>query len=76
MSITSFRGNYVFLSNFYAVEYTYKDIKFKNSEQTHKWEKTSNDYDKEKVLDAKTAVEVKRIGHSIKVDIKVWDAKS
>lgn len=71
--ILEFRYDYYFLSNFYRYKFTYKDINFLNSEQAYQYAKAETDKDRIRVLLCSTPTEAKRIGHSIKCDIKKWD---
>ena len=73
MSLTIFKGKNSFLSNFTLCELRYKDIDFISIEQAYQWGKAENLKDKEAILKCKSSKESKKIGHSIKCDIKKWD---
>ena len=80
--VTSFTGNYFYLSNFYEAPVRIGKFTFKTSEaafQAAKYqamvggEKDKSDY-VETILNAKTANDTKQLGKRVAIDTVVWDA--
>lgn len=73
--ITSFRGTYIFLSNFYNCSFEYNGQIFYNSEQAYQYMKAETEEDKMEILRIKSPVLVKKFGHSMKINIKEFYKK-
>jgi len=71
--IMQFRGKYVFLSNFYGIEFMYKGHKFFNSEQAFHWEKAEDEESKNLILSTNSPIDAKKIGRKCKCGIEKWD---
>ena len=71
--IIQFRGKYVFLSNFYGIEFMYKGHKFFNSEQAFHWEKAEDEESKNLILSTSSPIDAKKFGRKCKCDVEKWD---
>ena len=78
MAITSFDGNYAWLSNFYPCFVTFEGIIYKSVEHAYQAAKTLNIYEREEIWAAKNPGRAKRLGQKaalrsdwddVKVDI-------
>jgi ribA/ribD-fused uncharacterized protein len=70
--ISSFRGKYRFLSNFYMCEVLYSDIIFPSAEHAYVSAKTTNPELRIKILKISSPADVKRFGKTMPVR-KDWD---
>jgi len=68
--IGRFSGQYDFLSNFYEEAFEFDGHVFKTAEHAYQAQKTIDDVDFEKVKNAKTAADAKKLGHKVYVR---WD---
>ena len=66
-AITSFRGKYAFLSNFYAAEVTYEGMTYPTSEAAFQAAKCLNMDDRIPFTETKNPVVVKRMGKQVKL---------
>ena len=74
--ITSFRGEYSFLSNFYSSPVHYQGMEFPTAEHAFQAAKTYNYETRKNILQAATPSEAKRLGRTIDLDLNWWnDAK-
>jgi len=64
-TIGRFKGQYDFLSNFYEHEFEYDGHIFKTAEHAYQAQKTIDDIDFEKVKNAKTPGDAKRLGNKL-----------
>jgi ribA/ribD-fused uncharacterized protein len=79
--ISSFRGDYFFLSNYYTAPFTWRGIEFHSGEQAFAYAKTffqSNGASaamyQQRILNAKTPGDAKKIGRNVDINVKEWDA--
>lgn len=70
--ITSFEGKYSFLSNFYACQTEYHNVKYPTSEHAYQAAKTSNPIQREAIKKADTPDDAKRMGRRIEIKSN-WD---
>lgn len=70
--ITSFEGKYSFLSNFYACQTEYHNVKYPTSEHAYQAAKTANPVQKEAIRKADTPDDAKRLGRRIEIKSN-WD---
>lgn len=71
-AITSFRGKYAFLSNFYDATFTYDGLTYQNSEAAFQAQKFVQDYDKKKFCNLNPS-EAKRLGRHVQLRTD-WDS--
>ena len=71
-SITSFRGKYAFLSNFYDATITYDGLTYQNSEAAFQAQKCVQDYDKKKFCNLNPS-EANRLGRHVQLRTD-WDS--
>lgn len=78
-TISSFDGDYAFLSNFFPSPIIYKSCLFLNVEQAYqgaKWQFGVNNENNKKYLNrifkSKTPSEAKRIGQTLQIDLVKW----
>jgi N-glycosidase YbiA len=80
-TITSFRDEHAFLSNFFIREFTWRNQEFKSGEhafQTAKTSHLSNGWDsaqklRQQIIDAPTPSKAKLYGRKLPLDTKSWD---
>ncbi len=77
--ITSFRGEYYFLSNFSHTPFRWQGIDFDSGEQAFSWAKTkfapsrvAQPYAHD-ILNCTSPGEAKRFGRRVPIDVKEWD---
>lgn len=70
--ITSFEGKYSFLSNFYACQTEYHNVKYPTSEHAYQAAKTANPIQKEAIRKADTPDDAKRLGRRVEIKSN-WD---
>lgn len=70
--ITSFRGPYRFLSNFYPARVVYEGMEFPTAEHAFQAAKTLDPYWRNRIARAKTPTEAKRIGRMLHLR-PFWD---
>ncbi|KAE8748069.1 hypothetical protein FOCC_FOCC005264 [Frankliniella occidentalis] len=70
--ITSFRGKYDFLSNFYPVKIFYNGRDWPSVEHAYQAAKTLNSHEKDEIRNAETAIEAKRLGRLVSLR-EDWD---
>lgn len=70
--ITSFEGKYSFLSNFYACQTEYHNVKYPTSEHAYQAAKTSNPIQREAIKKADTPDDAKRMGRRVEIKSN-WD---
>lgn len=71
-TITSFRGAYRFLSNFYQWPVLYRGLVFPTSEHAYQWEKPISINDKNEIFNAPTPSAAKRLANSY-TKLPNWD---
>lgn len=71
--ITTFRGEYYFLSNFYQHLFTYKELVYPNAEAAFQAQKCSSDADRIKYTLQKNPARAKRMGKKKNNLPKNWD---
>jgi ribA/ribD-fused uncharacterized protein len=64
--ITSFEGEYRFLSNFYPTQVTYNNITYPSSEHAYQAQKSGNSRVHKIFAKLETAAEAKTLGHALK----------
>jgi ribA/ribD-fused uncharacterized protein len=79
--ITSFKGNYAFLSNFYYSPFYFDGVLYKTVEHFYQAAKAISKRDHEWIRNAKTPGEAKKIGRQVLMradweDAKVWIMRS
>lgn len=70
--ITSFEGKYSFLSNFYACQTKYHNVKYPTSEHAYQAAKTSNPIQREAIKNTDTPDDAKRVGRRVEIKSN-WD---
>ena len=70
--ITSFEGKYSFLSNFYACQTKYHNVKYPTSEHAYQAAKTSNPIQREAIKNTDTPDDAKRMGRRVEIKSN-WD---
>ena len=70
--ITSFEGKYSFLSNFYACQTEYHNVKYPTSEHAYQAAKTNNPIQREAIKNADTPDDAKRLGRRVEIKSN-WD---
>jgi ribA/ribD-fused uncharacterized protein len=73
-AITEFRGEHFFLSNFYMNPITFEGIIYPSVEHAFAAAKTSDPVERQRIAEAKTAGEAKRLGRKVTL-IDNWDDK-
>jgi ribA/ribD-fused uncharacterized protein len=72
--INEFSAKYAFLSNFYPSEIFFVGMWFSTVEHAFLASKSPHQYEREKIRDAKTPGQAKRLGRSVRdFDVKQWD---
>lgn len=76
--IPEFKGEYLFLSNFYEADFVWRNILFKNGEQAFQYAKTFHAKERagdwqHKFLTAPTPSKAKYFGRSIPIDLDAWE---
>jgi len=75
--ISSFRGKYFFLSNFFPCDISHRDKTFQNVEQCFQYEKAiifHDEYTTNKILAAPNPTDAKKLGKTIKnFNITLWN---
>lgn len=79
-AITSFRGEYAFLSNYFAAPFVWRNIEFQSGEQAFAYAKTlfcANPVEKDgyqrDILSANSPGDAKKLGRICRIDIAEWD---
>lgn len=72
--ITSFRGEFFFLSNFYPIEINFEGRNYPTAEHAFQAAKCVNADDKEKIRGSSTPTIAKSIGRSVQLR-KDWESK-
>ena len=70
--ITSFRGKYAFLSNFYERPFVYEGTVYPTAEHAFQAAKTDSQIYKEDIINARTPAEAKRLGRHVPLRTD-WD---
>lgn len=73
--ISSFCGEYEFLSNFYVSPFIYNGLEYRTSEHAFHAAKCISDNDRERIRLVKTARGAKRLGRRIKMNVTEWNDK-
>ena len=71
--ITSFSGEYRFLSNFYPVDIIWEEEYFTCSEQVYMYQKCALESDRKKILSFSKAADIKRVGRQVQL-VDGWDS--
>lgn len=76
-AITSFRGGYSFLSNFYPCEFEFEGEVYKSVEHFFHAVKTHNPLERQRVINAETPALAKRLGRRVTLrkdwpEVKEW----
>lgn len=74
MSITSFRNDFFFLSNFYPIEIVFIEKTYKSAEHAFQAAKCANNSDVEKIRKAKTPAIAKSIGRHVQMKAN-WESE-
>lgn len=78
-AITSFRGEYAFLSNYFTAPFVWRNIEFQSGEQAFAYAKTffadsvnARDFGKD-ILAVRTPGEAKKLGRYCTINVEEWD---
>jgi ribA/ribD-fused uncharacterized protein len=71
-AITSFTGDYAFLSNFYAAPILIEDITYPDNEHYFQCCKTASDRDWRLIFEAPSAAQAKKLGRQVQIR-EDWD---
>lgn len=74
--ISEFSAKYAFLSNFYPSEIFYEGMWYSSVEHAFQAAKSPHQHEREKIRDAKTPGQAKRLGRCVRdFDVKEWDSR-